>query len=322
MKAARYFERRLASGLLLLLVVSILSFWLSSLVPGNYLDEMRLNPQVSRETLAQLRSQYGLDQPLAERYLRWIKSSVRGDFGFSFAYNMPVSSLIRARCRNTILLAATAMFLVWIIAVPLGIATASRGGWLDRVCSLGSSFLLNVPELVVILALLAFAVRTGYIPAGGMISDFSQGSNAWSITRDVVLHMIVPALALALVGLPIVLQHTRTAVKEVLEAPFIKAARGHGIKSSRLLIRHVLPAAANPLISLFGLSIAGLVGTSLLAEVVTGWPGLGPLFVESIFARDFYVVIAIVMLASSFLVIGNLLGDLLLCAADPRIRAE
>jgi peptide/nickel transport system permease protein len=235
---------------------------------------------------------------------------------------MPVSSLIRARCRNTVLLAATAMFIVWIIAVPLGIATASKGGWLDRICSLGSSFLLSVPELVIILALLAIAVRTGYMPAGGMTSDFTHGSNAWSLTKDVALHMIVPALALALVGLPIVLQHTRTAVKETMDAPFIKAARGHGIGSSRLLIRHVLPAAANPLISLFGLSIAGLVGTSLLAEVVTGWPGLGPLFVESIFARDFYVVIAIVMLASSFLVIGNLLGDLLLCAADPRIRAE
>ena len=146
--------------------------------------------------------------------------------------------------------------------------------------------------------------------------------DGWSFSVDVARHLIVPVLALVLVGLPVVIQHTRSAMKAALEAPFMKAARGHGIGSLRLLLRHAFPVAANPLISLFGLSIAGLLGSSLLAEVVTGWPGLGPLFVQSIFARDFYVVIAVVMLSSGFLVVGNLLGDLLLSAVDPRIRTD
>lgn len=320
MKAAQFIWRRIATGTLLLVGISILSFYLSSQVPGSYLDEMRLNPQVSPETLMELRSQYGLDQPLVERYFHWLESVERGELGFSFVYNMPVSSLIWNRCRNTILLAATATLIVWALALPLGILASARGGSLDRIASLGSACLLSVPELAIIICLLAFAVRTGALPAGGMIGS-TDGLGTWLRVQNVALHMIIPVLGLALVGFPIVFHHTRTAMKEVLEAPFIKSARGHGIGFGRLLWRHALPAAANPLISLLALSIAGLIGTSLLAEVITGWPGLGPLFVQSIFARDFYVVIAIVMVSSSFLLIGNLLGDLLLYAADPRIRA-
>lgn len=319
MKAAQFIWRRLAGGGLLLLGVSILSFCLSSLVPGSYLDEMRLNPQVSSETLATLQSQYGLDRPIVERYFHWLQSIARGDLGFSFAYNMQVSALIWDRCRNTILLAAIATLIIWMLAVPLGILAAVRGGWTDRVFSLGSSCLLCIPELAIILALLAFALRTGALPIGGIIGRV-EGLSAWSHVQNVGSHLIIPVLALVLVGFPVVFHHARTAVREVLEASFIKAARGHGIGPNRLLLRHTMRVVANPLISLFGLSVAGLIGTSLLAEIVTGWPGLGPLFVQSIFARDFYVVIAIVMLSSSLLVIGNLFGDLLLYAVDPRIR--
>ena len=319
MKATQFIWRRMVGGALLLLGVSILSFCLSSLAPGSYLDEMRLNPQVSSETLAALQSQYGLEQPIVERYFHWLNSTARGNFGFSFVYNAQVSTLIWDRCRNTIILAASATLVIWMLAVPLGILAAVRCGWTDRVFSLGSSCLLCIPELAISIALLAFAVHAGILPIGGIIGRV-EGLNVWSHIQDVGLHLIIPVLALVLVGLPVVFHHTRTAVREVLEAPFIKAARGHGIGLTRVLLRQTLPVAANPLISLFGLSVAGLIGTSLLAEIVTGWPGLGPLFVQSIFARDFYVVIAIVMLSSSLLVIGNLLGDLLLYAVDPRIR--
>ena len=318
MRTAQYVCRRIAAGAVLMICISVLSFTLSSLVPGNYFDEMRLNPQVSSQTLAQLRSQYGVDEALPHRYLHWFKNALTGDFGFSFAYNMPVSSLLWQRLMNTLLLAGLATALVWIVAVPIGILCA-RFAWVNRISSVGSAALLSVPELAVILVLLALFVRMGTRPLGGM-ADWNRSAEGWSQIRAAGLHLLIPIVALVIVGLPIVLQHTGTAMKEVLEAPFIQAARGHGISPARLLLRHALPAAANPLISLFGLSLAGLVGTSLLAEVVTGWPGLGPLFVQSIFARDFYVVIAIVMLSSLFLIVGNVVGDLLLFATDPRIR--
>lgn len=322
MNTARYIERRIASGLLLLLAVSVLSFSLSALAPGSFLDEMKLNPQISPETFTALRAQYGLDQPIALRYAHWLRAALHGDLGFSFAYNTPVSALIWSRCRNTLLLTVTATFLVWLLAVPLGIISAAKGGWLDRTCSLASSLLLSVPEIVIALALLAVAVRSGRVPVGGMASLNADDLSLAQRIRDSVLHLVVPTAALVLAALPIVLQHTRTAMAEVLQAPFIKAAAGHGISRARLLLRHALPAAASPLISLFGFSIAGLLSASLLIEVITGWPGLGPLFLESIFARDLQVVIAVVMVSSALLVVGNLMGDLLLYAVDPRIRVE
>ena len=318
MKTVRYLCRRLAAALVLLLGISVLSFALSSLVPGSYFDDMRMNPQISLQTLEQLRSQYGVNEPLPHRYLHWFERALTGDFGFSFAYNMPVSSLIGQRLGNTMLLAGAATALIWIIAVPLGIVSARRG-WVNRITTLGSSALLSVPELAIILMLVAVCIRIGLMPLGG-IAEWDRAATMWTHIRAVGLHLLVPCLGLVMIGLPIVFQHTCTAMKEALEAPFVQAARGHGVWSPRLLWRHALPVAANPLISLFGLSIGGVVGTSLLAEVVTGWPGVGPLFLNSIFARDFYVVIAIVMLSSFFLVLGNLFGDVLLYAADPRIR--
>jgi peptide/nickel transport system permease protein len=166
------------------------------------------------------------------------------------------------------------------------------------------------------------AVRSGYFPAGGMVSlDFSDMS-LWAKSKDIASHLFLPSLCLTAGLLPLLLSHVRTAVAEVLESPFIRAARGYGIPLRRLLFRHALPAAANPLISLLGFSIGILLSSSLLVEVIFGWPGLGQLFLEAILQRDFYVVIDAAMLATIFLITGSLLADVLLYASDPRIRTE
>jgi peptide/nickel transport system permease protein len=140
--------------------------------------------------------------------------------------------------------------------------------------------------------------------------------------RDIALHMVLPLLALVLTALPLLVRHVRAAMAGVLDAPFLRAALGHGIPRHRLLYRYALPAAANPLISLFGFSIGALLSGSLLIEVVMNWPGLGPLLVEAILSRDLYVVIGGVLLSTLFLVLGNFIADLLLYWADPRIRTE
>jgi peptide/nickel transport system permease protein len=181
--------------------------------------------------------------------------------------------------------------------------------------------LVSVPEIVIALALLAAAVRWHLVPVGGMMSlDFKELS-AWDKFRDVVLHLLLPISILVLGGIAVVERHVRASVLEVLEAPYIQAARGLGIGGARLLFRHVLPVAANPAISLFGFSLAGLLGGSLLVEVVTGWPGLGPLILDATLSRDLYLVIGAVMLSAVFMVAGNLVADMLLLASDPRIRA-
>jgi peptide/nickel transport system permease protein len=323
MTTTRYLARRLGHAALLLVAVSMLSFLFSAAAPGDFFDAMKLNPQISPQTLAALRTQYGLDQPLPQRYLHWLASAARGDFGYSFAYNVPVSSLLGERLRNTLLLASVSTALAWMMALPLGLWSAQRRGrWPDRACETFSSFLLATPEFAFALLLLIFAVRSGVLPAGGMVSPAAANAGFWTRLADILRHLVVPAMALALAAVPVIERHVQAAVAEVLDTPFVDAAQANGLSRKRILFRHALPAAANPLLSLFGLSLGSLISGSLLVEVITGWPGLGPLFLESVFARDFYVVAGVVIASATFLILGNLVADLLIGSVDPRIRME
>ncbi len=316
-----YLERRVIHGMLLLVGVSVLCFVFGSLAPGNFFDEMKLNPQISPATVAALRSQYGIDQPLPLRYGRWMKSVFRGEWGYSFAYNCPVKNLLLVRARNTLLLTTLATLLAWLIAVPLGVWTANRRGrWDDRLGLAGTSLLLSVPELVIALVLLYWVVRAHGLPVGGMVSVGFDGLGIEAKLIDIVSHLVVPAATLVLASLPLLVRHIRASVIEVLQAPFVQAARAHGIGGARVLFHYALPAAANPLSSLFGLSVGALLSGSLLVEVITGWPGLGPLLLEAAMARDIYVVVGAVMASTFFMIAGSILADILLVVLDPRIR--
>jgi peptide/nickel transport system permease protein len=319
----RYILRRILQTALLLFGASVLTFLFSALAPGNYFDEMRLNPQISSQTITSLRAQYQLDRPLPLRYAHWLNSALHGEMGFSFAYNTPVAPLLWARARNTLLLTLTATLIAWALALPLGIwSAASLGRWPDHVLSIATGSLLILPELVLALGLLILAVRTGWLPTGGLVSTGFESFTAANKFRDLLAHMALPVAALVLSSLPTLLRHVRAAVAEVLQAPFLRAAEGHGISQRKLLFGYALRAAANPLISLFGFSLGTLLSGSLIVEVVMSWPGLGPLLLEAVLARDVYVVIGGVLLSTLFLVAGNFLADLLLYLADPRIRTE
>jgi peptide/nickel transport system permease protein len=317
----RYLERRVIHGALLLVGVSVLCFCFSVLAPGSFFDDMKLNPQISATTVAALRSQYGIDQPLPLRYGRWLKSVFRGEWGYSFAYNCPVKDLLLVRARNTLLLTTLATLLSWLIAVPLGVWTANRRGrWDDRLGLAGTSFLLSVPELVIALTLLYWVVRTHSLPVGGMASVRFEGLGMQARLVDLASHLVVPTATLVLASLPLLVRHIRASMIEVLQAPFVGAARAHGIGGMRLLFRYALPAAANPLSSLFGLSVGALLSGSLLVEVITGWPGLGPLLLEASLDRDIYVVIGVALASTSFMILGSILADILLVVVDPRVR--
>jgi len=318
----RYFLRRVLQAAFLLIGVSILTFLFSALAPGNYLDDMRLNPQISAATLAALRAQYDLDRPLPVRYARWVNSVAHGELGYSFAYNSPVAPLLWIRARNTLVLTLTAMLLAWAVALPLGIWSAERRGHLpDRAVSLATATLMVVPDLVLALGLLILAARSGWFPTGGMVSVGFAELSGFGKFRDLLMHMALPVAALVLSALPMLVRHIRAAVGDALGAPFFRAAMAHGIPRRRLLYRYALRAAANPLISLFGFSVGTLLSGSLIVEIVMSWPGLGPLLLEAILARDLYVVIGGVLFSTIFLVCGNFLADVLLYWADPRIRA-
>jgi peptide/nickel transport system permease protein len=304
----RFLQTRLLHSAMLMIAISFFTFLLLELAPGDFFEAMRLNPQISEQTVSGLRSEYGMDRPLLIRYERWVRSIFKGGWGFSFAYNSPVAPLLRVRARNTLLLTS--------------LSAMKRGRWSDRLTGIATSGLLTVPDLLLFLLLLLLAVRTGWFPAGGMLSPGMDGMGLWTKAKDIAYHLALPSAALAITTLPVLVRHVRSAIADVLESPFLRAARGHGVRPRRLILRYALPVAANPLISLFGLSVATLLSGSLLVEVVFGWPGLGPLLVESMLARDVYVVVGVVMLSSVFLILGNLLADVLLFLNDPRIRTE
>ena len=317
----RYFARRLAHALLLLVGVSFLTFLFTALAPGSYVDEMRLNPQISPETVAALKAQYNLDKPMPVRYAKWLGAALRGDLGFSFAYDVPVAPLLVVRARNTLLLTVTATFLAWLIALPIGIWSADHSGGLgDRAVTWMTGGLLVIPDIALALGFLELAVRSGWFPTGGIVSIGSESLSFAGKLKDVFWHMILPVSVLVIAAQPLLIRHVRAAIREALGTEYVHAAEAFGISRRRILWRYALPGAANPLISLFGFSIGALLSGSLLVEIVTSWPGIGPLLLEAILARDLYVVTGGILISTLCLVFGNFVADVMLYWADPRIR--
>jgi len=321
----RFLLRRLLHSLLLLAAASVIAFALVNLAPGDFYDALRLRPEVSAGTVAAIRSEHGLDRSLPEKYLGWLRSVLEGDWGVSLAYNSPARPIVWSRAKNTLLLGATATLLAWLLAMPLGLWVAAYPAkWSNALVSVTISILLATPELVLALLMLLFAVRTGYLPAGGMLDEAARGSRAaslWEQAADLTRHLFLPTACLAAGLLPILVLHVRAAGKEALASPFVTAARAYGIPFRRVLLRHALPAAANPLISLVGLSLGLMMSSSLVVEAIFSWPGLGQLMWNAILERDFFLIVDAVLLATGFLIGANLLSDLLLYASDPRIRA-
>jgi peptide/nickel transport system permease protein len=298
----RYLLMRLAETMLLVAAVAIVSFVVLELAPGDFLDELKLNPRISAATVAALRDQYGLAGSAADRFGHWIASVAHGDFGYSLAYRSPVAPLVVHRAANTLLLTVPAVLLTWLLALPIGLwAVCHRGRWVDRASDAITSVLVSMPELLLALLVLLIALRTGWFSTSGYV---------------------LPLGALVAALFPLVLRHVRASVGEVMNAPALRAARGHGIPRTRLLWRYALPLAANPLVSLAGFSIGALLSMSLLVEVVMGWPGLGPLLLEAILARDLHVVLGATLLSTMVLATATLIADVALFMADPRIRAS
>lgn len=318
-----YIARRLVHAALLVLVVSIVSFAFARLAPGDYYSELQSDPRISTSTVEGLREQAGLHRSWPSQYASWAASLARGDFGYSLAYQGPIAPILWQRVRATLLLTATATLIAWMLALPLGIWNAlARGSWKDTAARASLAILIFVPDVLVALLFLLLAVRTGWFPTGGMRSAAYDSLGSGERALDLLRHLALPTAVLVLGMLPVLVRHVRSAMAATLDAPFAQAARAHGIPLRRRLFRHILPAAIHPLVSLAGVSLGTLLSASLLVEVVMGWPGVGPLFLDAVMARDGTVVLDVVMLSATFLVVGNLAADLALYGLDPRIRVK
>lgn len=317
-----FWIRRIVRALSTLLAISFLAFLFLELAPGDYLDRMRLNPQISRETLEAMRVQYGLDRPFLERYWNWLRAVADGTWGFSFAYGSAVAPLIWARALNTLLLSVCASVVAWIAAVPIGALWATRNNGVGSFLGIVTSLCVGLPELILAVVALVVAQRSGVLPVGGMASMGASDLAPFERARDLAWHLVLPVAVLALPAFALLTRHVRSAIEDVMDEPFITRARSFGISGRRLVLHHMLRPAASPLISIAGLSIASLLSASFVVEVVMGWPGLGPFLLDAIQARDVHVVIGGVMCSAVLVVAGGLAADLVHYLNDPRIDAR
>lgn len=322
---AKLLIRRLLISVPLLLAATFLTQALLIASPGSYFDTLATDSQLSPELLALLKRQYHLEnENVLVRYGHWLSQALCGNFGYSFKHQLPVWSLIWERAGNTMLLTGTSLVIAWGLAIPAGaMAAAQRNKWADKLLGVFSSFALAMPTVLLSLLAVWFAARTGWFPTGGLHDQirWEQFSLPQKIA-DMLWHLALPATVLSLSSLAQYLRQTRGEMIETLSQDYVRAARAKGLSERRILFRHALPNAANPLVTLFGFSLAYLLAGAVLTEQVFAWPGLGRLTVEALLAKDEPLVMAAVTLLTLMLVAGNLIADLLLAAMDPRIRLE
>jgi peptide/nickel transport system permease protein len=316
--------RRVLHMIPLLFGVSALTFLLLHLAPGDYFASLAENPQVSAETIARMRHDFGLDRPAWMQYLIYLKNIVlRGDFGQSFTYHQPVAQVLFARLGNTLILACAAALVTWGLAIPLGVLAAVRARtWVDRSLSLVAFVGLSVPEVISGLLLLYVAARTRWLPIGGMYSLDAGEMGTWARLADLLRHLVLPAIVVGIVPLASRMRQMRAGMLDVLSLDYVTTARAKGLAESAVVGRHALRTALNPMITLFGLTLGSLLSGSFIAEYIFSWPGLGTITIEAIQRQDQYLVLGAVTMAAVVLVLGNLVADLLLVIADPRIAHE
>ncbi|HUB87930.1 MAG TPA: ABC transporter permease [Verrucomicrobiae bacterium] len=315
--------KRLLHMIPLLLGVSLLTFLLMSLAPGNYFTSLQQNPQISPETIKQLEAQFHLDKPWYVQYVFWLKNILSGNFGYSMAYKIPATSLIFQRLWNTFLLSFFALIIAWGVAIPLGIwAAVRKDSWVDRACSLIAFVGLSVPDILLALLALWFAAATGWFPVGGAESSLYDFMTPAQQFWDRVHHLILPAFVLAASDLAGIMRQMRSNLLDTLRAEYVTAARARGLGEGWVVWKHALRNAINPLLTIFGYSLAALLSGAFIVENIMAWPGLGRLTMEAYVAKDSYLVVDCVVMATALLVIGNFIADLLLAWNDPRIRLK
>jgi peptide/nickel transport system permease protein len=319
-----YVTKRLLQALVTLLLASALSFFIMQLAPGNYLDTLKQNPQISEETIKALEQEFGLNRPPIEQYLLWLKQIVtRGDFGVSFAYSQrPVTSLLWERIPATLLLSIASLIVTWAIAIPLGIIGAvSHNKLSDRILRVVSYIGQGFPTLITGLLFLFFAQLTSPLfPVGGMTSIDHADLTPLGKAIDIGWHMILPTLALSITSFAGLQRITRGELLDVLRQDYIQTARAKGLPENRVIYVHALRNAVNPLITLLGFEFAGLLSGAFITENYFNWPGLGRLILQAVQAQDLYLVMASLMMGAVMLIIGNLLADVALKFVDPRIK--
>lgn len=320
----QYLIRRLLQSIPLLLVISLLTFAIIEIAPGDA-SQMYINPEqgADPEYIAQVRLSLGLDEPIHVRYISWLGRTLSGDLGFSMRTRRPVSLEVGDRLPNTLLLSGSALALSFIIAVPIGVISAlKRYSIIDYAFSTLALVGISVPIFWTALLLIqVFAIQLGWFPASGMRNN-RETYEGFEATLNTLHHMTLPTIVLSLAQVASWSRYQRSALLDVLNQDYIRTALGKGLLWRRVVSVHALRNSLIPMITLIGISIPSVVTGAYITETIFSWPGIGRLGVTAVTGRDYPVIMAVTMLSALLIVFGNLLADIAYAWADPRIRYD
>jgi peptide/nickel transport system permease protein len=321
---ASYILRRTLQAIPILFGVAVVSFTIVQLAPGEPIDRFR-SPTTPPEVLENLRRLYGLDKPIYDQFVSWITSFVqfwRDDaWGYSLSFNVPVRNIIVDRMPATLLLGGTALLVTVVLAVPIGILAAVRQySWADKAITTFATVGYAIPSFLLglYIAYVGTVIFRGAFPGFGMIS--LPGVEGRGTPLDVAWHMVLPVTSLAIQQIAGWSRYVRAKMLEVLNQDYVRTAKAKGLSSAKVTYKHALRNALIPVVTLFGLTLPGLLAGAVITETIFSWPGLGLLGISAVDSRDYPVVLAFVMVGGFGVVLGNLLADVLYGVVDPRIK--
>ncbi len=327
---ATYIFRRVVYAAIMVVLVSFVSFVIIELPPGDFLtqkiEQLRARGDRSAESrIEDYRIRYGLDQPFMVRYLNWAGNFLKGDFGESFEYERPVADLLGQRVVFKVVLSVATLVVVWALAIPLGVFSAVKQYSLaDQIITTISFIGLGMPGFLLALLVLYFAITVLNIEATGLFSQRYVDA-PWSLGKviDLINHLWIPAFISAITGTGALTRIMRGNLLETLGQPFVEAARARGLANSTVIWKHAVRIAINPLIVILGSeAIPGIITGGGLVSIVLNLPTITPLFVDSLRKLDMYMAGTCIVFITLLLLAGNLLADLALAWADPRIRLD
>ncbi|GLS20242.1 peptide ABC transporter permease [Labrys miyagiensis] len=307
---------RLSQSLVLLVIVSIIGFTILNLIPGGPLAQFGLDPGMTQADIDRLKELLGLNQPLWMRYLDWVWRLVRGDWGHSFRDGLPVLSVIGHHLFATLLLMGSSTAIAMVVGTWIGIRGAThRYSTFDYFATISAMVALSIPTFWFgLVGIYVFSLKLGWVPAGNM---YTIGENS---VLDYLHHLILPSLVLSLVHVAIWSRYMRTATLDAISQDFVKTARAKGLSERRILLKHVVGNALLPMITLAGMQLPSILTGALVTETVFTWPGMGRLFLDSLGYSDYPMVMGLLMFSAIFVILGNLIADIVIAVVDPRVR--
>jgi peptide/nickel transport system permease protein len=312
-----YIGRRLLQSVPLLIGVSIIGFALMHLAPGGPLAVYTLNPTITNQDIERIRVVLGLDQPVYIQYFKWAAGMFSGHWGHTFFGGRPVLDVILERMPATFLLMGSALSLAILIGCTIGVLGAIRRySVFDMLATSGAMVALSFPTFWFgLMAIYFFAMHLGWLPSGGMY-ELGEENNIVDLLR----HLVLPVVVLALVITAIWSRYTRSAFLEVMHQDYMRTAKAKGLHPRQRLLRHAAPNALKPLIALAGIELPALFSGALVTETIFGWPGMGRLFVDALGMKEYPILMGMIMFTSLFVIAGNLLADIAIALLDPRVR--